>query len=887
MEIYIRLAGMELGPYSVSHVRESLGEGLLSLKDPARIDGTETWLPVGELLSTLPEPTPEPPKPSDPPPEPDPLPALPLPASLGEKALVISGRLPQPKASALRTSVRIMLKKHDGEAKADASTVVRAFTRQNEPKPRPKKSSSNPPPPETKTTETGEPSLHVTLKESATSKPATTGPVQPAPLHVPIPVPGADPVPSPTTLPAPAEQAAPVIPAPVIKSKPAPRRMRPPVWAFAMAAGFSLIAFYFGSAYFSADSLWQALSYGRQAELARRIDFPAVRQSLKQQFNFQLSKVDPTTATAVKAMIESSIELYVTPDGLAKLSRKSEDFSHPPGVITVSPEAAGTLFLTAIDPEGKKQHFAGLDDYVIELETARLHLQHIGLGWKLNRIDLKTELPFSALPLNGPTTTTATQALVTPVIETYIRQGQSKYAAKDFDGAIADFSQVLTLNPKFAAAFNNRAMARQAKGDFDGAIDDFTQAISIDPQLAEVYFSRGNTKSIKGDLDGAMADFTQAISIDPRIEGAYFQRGNARSAKGDFDGAIADFTQVVTVNPSQAIAYANRGFAKQAKKDLQGAIDDYTQAIALDPKIAATYYIRGLAKQARGEDGSAVLDFNQALDLDPKMAGAYFNRGNAKNTINDLDGAIADYTQALALDPKRSLAYCNRGLAKQGKADFEGALEDYSRALELDPKLAVAYYGRGLIREQRDDLDGSIADSTQALELDPDAVQAYFNRGMAYLTKGKLDPASADLSKFCALVPRGRYSDYARLYLWLIAKAQSNRMEANQALMSSRRTEWNSGPNEMVTRIADFLLDRTTEADLIASADSPEVKKDQDLHSQVWYFAGMKRLLAGDRKMAIEYFRRCLATRKKDSFQYILATAQLRALDPASVPPKL
>ena len=62
MEIHIRLAGVQLGPYSLAQVREYLAEGLLSPGDAARREGTLEWKPVNDLLAETPpdDKTPEP-----------------------------------------------------------------------------------------------------------------------------------------------------------------------------------------------------------------------------------------------------------------------------------------------------------------------------------------------------------------------------------------------------------------------------------------------------------------------------------------------------------------------------------------------------------------------------------------------------------------------------------------------------------------------------------------------------------------------------------------------------------------------------------------------------------------------------------------------------------
>jgi hypothetical protein len=69
---------------------------------------------------------------------------------------------------------------------------------------------------------------------------------------------------------------------------------------------------------------------------------------------------------------------------------------------------------------------------------------------------------------------------------------------------------------------------------------------------------------------------------------------------------------------------------------------------------------------------------------------------------------------------------------------------------------------------------------------------------------------------------------------------------------------------------------------LIAAAASPDGPKDKGQHCEAWYFAGMKRLLAGDKPGAIEAFHKCLTTGQKDYCEFLLAEAELQALEPHS-----
>jgi hypothetical protein len=74
------------------------------------------------------------------------------------------------------------------------------------------------------------------------------------------------------------------------------------------------------------------------------------------------------------------------------------------------------------------------------------------------------------------------------------------------------------------------------------------------------------------------------------------------------------------------------------------------------------------------------------------------------------------------------------------------------------------------------------------------------------------------------------------------------------------------------------------ESDYLADASSPDAKVDQAQHCQTWYFAGMKRLLMGDKKGATDAFHQSVATGLKDSTEYILAQSELQGLEAPHLP---
>jgi tetratricopeptide (TPR) repeat protein len=288
------------------------------------------------------------------------------------------------------------------------------------------------------------------------------------------------------------------------------------------------------------------------------------------------------------------------------------------------------------------------------------------------------------------------------------------------------------------------------------------------------------------------------------------------------------------------------------------------------------YVTDGISKYQGGDLTGALAADNQALNLDPKSAPALYNRGIVKAAQNDLDGAVADYSSALQINPNMALAYYYRGLARHSKGELDGAIADYNQAVQIDPKNALAFFNRGLIRMQKDDIDGSIVDSTRALELDPSLIQSYYDRGLGRLAKGSLDSALGDIKTFCQLAPQDAYTDYARLYIWLIQSQQGHLAEANQDLSKAMNNGWNGAADSMVTRIGEFLLGQISEEELLKASTSTIPLKDQGQRCEDWYFIGMRQLQAGNKQAAIEDLQKCVDTQKTDYCEFILAQEQLK-----------
>lgn len=147
-------------------------------------------------------------------------------------------------------------------------------------------------------------------------------------------------------------------------------------------------------------------------------------------------------------------------------------------------------------------------------------------------------------------------------------------------GSISPLNRLIMNNPFDIKTYLNRGCLKYEIGNKDGAVADFSKIIEIDPEYAEAYCLRGFVKSrceITSD-NQALEDFNKAIEIDPCYVEGYCSRGDIMILLRNYKMAIADLTKATEIAPSYIEAYKSRGFAKYLLGDSEGALLDWENA---------------------------------------------------------------------------------------------------------------------------------------------------------------------------------------------------------------------------------------------------------------------------------------------------------------------
>ncbi len=229
----------------------------------------------------------------------------------------------------------------------------------------------------------------------------------------------------------------------------------------------------------------------------------------------------------------------------------------------------------------------------------------------------------------------------------------------------------------------------------DGAIADFTEAIKLDPKSSKYWNARGVAYRVKRDYEHAVADFSEVMRLEPNGAAGVYNRGFSYRLMGRRDQAIADLTEAIRLDPKDADAFEERALAYYGQSDPDHGLADYAEAIKLNPTEPRLHNGRCYARVTTGRElPEAVADCTEALRLGPKYGLALQNRGHAYLRTGQFDLALADFEARLALGNSAYALY-GRGVAKLKKDDSSGSV-DIAVAKGLQSDVAAYYSRRGV-----------------------------------------------------------------------------------------------------------------------------------------------------------------------------------------------
>lgn len=334
----------------------------------------------------------------------------------------------------------------------------------------------------------------------------------------------------------------------------------------------------------------------------------------------------------------------------------------------------------------------------------------------------------------------------------YYLLGEPEQGSKDYDKAIS-LNRVLAYQ-----SYNERGISRYKRKDYQGAIADYTEAIRLKPDYVQYYLNRGDAYAKAGNKAKAMEDFATALRLRPNDASTYIYRGEAYFALKENEQGIKDYETAIGLAPESAyIYYKNRGVLRYGQKDYAAAVADYTQSLRLKPDYATAYFERGKAYFDWKKYEEALADLNKVIEIAPDAAVAYGVRGMTYYHKREYEKAIADSTKAIELKVERKslgMAYLVRALAYSRLGNYEAAIAGLTEEIRLnfdDPQISASYSIRGMFYDKLGQYKEALADYNESLRINPKDIISYETRAELLEKLGRKQEARADWEKAAQL----------------------------------------------------------------------------------------------------------------------------------------
>lgn len=244
-------------------------------------------------------------------------------------------------------------------------------------------------------------------------------------------------------------------------------------------------------------------------------------------------------------------------------------------------------------------------------------------------------------------------------------------------------------NPGSWMAHNNLGLRLRYQGKTDEAIAQFQEVLRIDPQKAEAHYNIGITSMQKGKPDDAIAQYRQALQLDPNYLDAYVNLGDALVQEGKLDDAMAQYVAALKIRPNDATTHYNLGTVLFRQGKVDEAIAQFQRAVEIKPEHWPAQDNLGAALMQTGRLGEAIAHFQAGLRINPDDAEACNSVAWILATVSD--GSLRDGKEALSLarhanelakgqDPKflRTLA-----AAEAEVRQFDEATQNAQAAIKL------------------------------------------------------------------------------------------------------------------------------------------------------------------------------------------------------------
>lgn len=194
-----------------------------------------------------------------------------------------------------------------------------------------------------------------------------------------------------------------------------------------------------------------------------------------------------------------------------------------------------------------------------------------------------------------------------------VQRGGAAVREGRFADAVADYRQLVGLDPADPLAYEYLGVALARQGKPEEALKEYAHALQLDPSSPSAHYDMGILLIQERKEGEAIEQFRQAAHFDPGLVTAHFQLANLLMRNGNDAGAEQEYGAVVALDPRnefarfmQAMAAVHQGAYARART----LLEDADAVLPDDPDIA-----NALARVLSAAPDATVRDPARALRI--------------------------------------------------------------------------------------------------------------------------------------------------------------------------------------------------------------------------------------------------------------------------------
>jgi tetratricopeptide (TPR) repeat protein len=377
--------------------------------------------------------------------------------------------------------------------------------------------------------------------------------------------------------------------------------------------------------------------------------------------------------------------------------------------------------------------------------------------------------------------------------------GQSLSASGDLDGAFAEFTEAVRLDPLHRPA--SRAAARHAldigrsetavvlarelvrtdptdeeagvtlvgalvrQHDYAGAAQALGPLLARFPMSADLLARQGDLYVAQG-TPGGRASYERALALDPESIDALTGLVSLDLRENRATAGKLRVEQALGRQPDRPEYLLLLGQVLQAEGNVAGSEGTYRKVIARSPgHVSASLQLSALLeRQRRPVDARTILE--QLLERRPRAAEARVALATLLESAGRTAEAQANYQKVLADNPRAAVAaYKLASLQVEQGENLDAALALAVTAVQELPNDPGANDALGWIHVRKNLPRVGLPHLENSVRAAPENPTYRYHLGMAYVAIGQRDKGRTELARAVALNPAFRFAPQARAAL--------------------------------------------------------------------------------------------------------------------------